>query len=63
MTVGEIIVALIGVDGNIEIEIVDEDGIAAELTEIKFTPSLGRIYGEGLIDRKMIADDETAVKS
>lgn len=63
MTVEQIINALIGVPGTVEIEIVDEDGVAAELIGIKITHSHGGTYGEAAIDRKMLADDETAVKS
>lgn len=63
MRVREIIEALIGVDGNVELEIVDDDGIAAELTSIKFTQSNGITYGGATIDRKLLADDETAVKA
>jgi len=63
VTVEEIITALIGVPGNLEIEVVDDDGIAAQLTAIKITSYSGILYGEAVIDRKMVADNETAVTS
>jgi len=63
VTVQEIITALIGVPGNVEIEIVDDDGVAAQLTAIKITSYSGILYGEAVIDRKMVADNETAVTS
>jgi len=63
VTVEEIITALIGVAGNLKIEVVDDDGIAAQLTAIKITSYSGILYGEAVIDRKMVADDETAVRS
>lgn len=63
MTVQEIINALIGVPGSVGIEIVDADGIAAELIGIKITQSNGTIYAEAAIDRKLLADDETAVEA
>lgn len=62
MRVREIMEALVGVPGDLEIEIVDADGIAAELLKITVTSSYGSLYGEALIDRKLIADDETVVK-
>jgi len=63
VTVEEIITALIGVPGNLEIEVVDADGIEAQLTAIKIQSYRGILYGEAVIDRKMVADDETAVRS
>ncbi len=63
MTVQEIINALIGVPGKVEVEIVDADGIAANLTAISITQSNGVTYAEGKVDRFLLADDESAEKT
>ena len=61
MTVQEIVIALIGIPGRVEVEIVDSDGIAAELLGIKVTQSNGATYVEALIDEKiMLPDGEEA---
>ena len=63
MRVAEIINALIGVPGDIEIEVCDDAGIAAEMLRIEIKQSNGNTYGVAVIDREILADDETAVKS
>lgn len=58
MTVREIIDALVGVPGDVEVEVCDCDHIASALLSIEVTQSNGVTYAAAFIDRKLVADNE-----